>query len=179
LSFDFWRLAPLDILKVVHWTASHRLSLLHVLSDAKALAEAAVERPADMVTVAGKLASWRALAANATLPGLFDTVLQESGLLASILKDNDSLPHLHHLTTIFNQLKRLSVENSGITLRDFMSRVHLLTEHNMPLRAEPWRVKKNSVHLMTAHKAKGLEFEHVFLAKVWIGIGGMCGNTAD
>jgi DNA helicase II / ATP-dependent DNA helicase PcrA len=166
VQYDCFGLDPLATLKAIRFAGRGRLSLLTVLSDSDRLAEAGVAEAAPLADVARRLAAWRRAAANDTLPGLFDTVLQESGLLREILADQEQLSALHHVTTVFNELRRLSQAEPQLSIRDFIDRLRLLEEHGLSLTAESWQTKSSAVQLMTAHRAKGLEFAHVFLTRL-------------
>lgn len=166
VQYDFWGLEPLATLKVIHFAGHRRLPLLSVLTSADSLSEAGVTNAKPFVALVERLSQWRVVAANDTLQQLFDEVLQGSGLLQRILDDPRQLLILHHITAVFSELRRLNSVDSHLTVGEFIRRMHLLEEHGLSLVAEPWQTKAEAVQLMSAHRAKGLEFDHVFLIRL-------------
>lgn len=166
LFYDFLKLSALDALKIVYAAARSRRGVLAVLGSAAQLRAAGVARLEPFAALARHLARWRKTAANLTLPQLFDTVLQESGLLTRLTGDSGHVTELHCLSTLFNELKRLAASDHELTVRQFTERMRLLREHGVPLMAEPWQTRTEAVQLLTAHKAKGLEFTHVFIIRL-------------
>jgi DNA helicase-2/ATP-dependent DNA helicase PcrA len=78
-----------------------------------------------------------------------------------LLEKNISV--LNQLHTFYKELKRLCLEEK-FTLEQFLRRLDLYTENQVPLSCPPLiSDTSSSVALMTAHRAKGLEFGHVFI----------------
>lgn len=165
LQFDWWGLDPLAVLLVVHFAGSTRRSLAVVMASPKLLQEAGVEKSAPFVDIMRRLAQWWQAAVNFTAQHVFDVVLQESGLLRRVLDNGEHVRVVHHLSSVFSQLKRLNAGERALTMADFVRRLALLEQHGLPLLADPWQTRAQAVRLMTAHKAKGLEFEHVFVMR--------------
>jgi DNA helicase-2/ATP-dependent DNA helicase PcrA len=70
---------------------------------------------------------------------------------------------LNQLHTFYGELKRLCLEEK-FTLEKFLQRLDLYSENQVPLSCPPLiSDTATSVALMTAHRAKGLEFGHVFI----------------
>ncbi|MBI2464802.1 ATP-dependent helicase [Candidatus Shapirobacteria bacterium] len=70
---------------------------------------------------------------------------------------------LNQLHTFYGELKRLCLEEK-FTLDQFLARLDLYLENQVPLSCPPLiSDTTSSVALMTAHRAKGLEFGHVFI----------------
>ena len=83
---------------------------------------------------------------------------------------------LNQLFTFYSELKRLSLDQK-YTLVKFLNRLDQLAENNLSLPSPPLSVDlSDSIQLMTVHKAKGLEFEHVFLTQV---VDKKWGNSPD
>ncbi len=176
LQYDFLGLAALDVLKALYFAGGSSLAkalpgkqrggLLTVISREGLLREAGVEDTKPFLELVKKLAQWRAGEKNFTLQYFFGVVLNESGFLDYVLKDSNRLPLLNKVSTIFNEIKRMSRNGESLGVKDFVARVGLLRDNGVALTAEPWQSKREAVRLMTVHKAKGLEFEQVFLIKL-------------
>lgn len=83
---------------------------------------------------------------------------------------------LNQLYLFYSELKRLSLEQN-FNLSQFLNRLDRLAENKISLSLPPLADDlANSIQLMTVHKAKGLEFEHVFLIQV---VDKKWGNSAD
>lgn len=79
------------------------------------------------------------------------------------------------LRAIFSEASELTKRNRGATLDDLVAHLKFLEKHNLaPLNVED--TTKNRVELRSIHKAKGLEYDHVFIidatAKRFEGSGG-------
>lgn len=112
---------------------------------------------------AEKMVAWRQLSQNRLLSEWFVQIVNESGWMQHVL----ALPHqveaLNRLQTLFTEMKQLNRTNTKLSLRDLFSYFALLEEHHIVLREQGLASQRQAVQFMTAHRAKGLEFEHVFM----------------
>ncbi len=115
-----------------------------------------------------KLAEWKKLSGNLAFPVFFETVINESGFLKNLLSRPDYRAKLDKLNTLFNEIKKNTAVNPDYNLSDYLNYLAILKEHNLPLGSRTVR-STGAVRLMTAHKAKGLEFDWVFIAGTYNG----------
>ena len=106
---------------------------------------------------------------------LVQMIIRESGLMASILQSADSLPRFVALETLLDSVQYISkttFRSSGdFYLKDFMN--HMSTARNHGIVSKSRREGKPAgVRMMTAHRAKGLEFNHVFIVNAVDGVWG-------
>lgn len=112
-----------------------------------------------------RLAIARRWQENYSLDRFFNKVIRKFKFLDYCLADNNPQV-LNHLLTFYNELKRLNQDNK-YDLSQFLKRLDSLTDNDISLSAPPLTQNlENSIQLLTVHRAKGLEFEHVFLIKV-------------
>ena len=167
LQYDFWQLSALDVIKSQQHAVKNKLDLFTVISTAEHVAAAGTAEPKKLLHVAQRIADWQSLAANRPLPDFVAHVVNESGLLQQALSTTeDHVTVLNCLTTFFNQIKHVSHRAPRTTLKEFLEHLKLLLAHGLTLPAAPLQTKRQAVRLMTAHKAKGLEFEHVFMVRM-------------
>ncbi len=153
LNLDFLALPSLEVLQVTRRAADSRKPLWDTLETGSEPFQKFRE----------KAAHWHALRTNKTLPEWFETVIQESGYLAQTLAQPDRLTRLNQLNTFFDQIKQQSHSKKELTLAEFFHRLDLLQEHHLGIREQELSTQKKAVALLTAHRSKGLEFEHVFV----------------
>lgn len=102
-----------------------------------------------------------------TLPDLLEKLMKESGLLPE-KKEKAADPRLiAGLHTFYDYVKNRCYEQKNLTLVQLLSDLEqYLTEPHLKLEYELPHLVSDGVQLMTAHGAKGLEFEAVILAHV-------------
>lgn len=154
IQYDWWEIDAVTALTAMHAAGVERRSLLDVLRERK-----------EFTSLVQRLADWQKLQANVTLPRLLYEVLNESGLFSTLTEDS-KLESLQHISALMNMGKQMAQANSHVTLEQFLSDIEALQEHGLPLLIEPWLGSEKAVRLMTAHKAKGLEFERVVLTRM-------------
>lgn len=166
LQCNWLGLPALDVLKVITYAGTQHIPLLGLIGDAAALQKADVSDPALFSTLKQQLADWKRSAANTTLQDFLHQIFTESGWLTHVLQQSDKLSCLQKMTRLLQEVKQLNTANHALTISEFIHRLQLLAEHDVPLETQPWQTAFNAVHLMTAHKAKGLEFEHVVISRL-------------
>lgn len=164
LHFDFWGLKPVDVAKVIYSSSKSKTSLYRHISSQAKLDAAEVEEKEVFLELSKKLAQWRIFAQNNTLPQTFDTILRESGLLYQIVEKQKDIYALNNINAVFKEIKTPGMEKDALSMEQFVTRLNIMREEGIDLQVSPLNFEDNAVTLMTAHSAKGLEFDHVFIS---------------
>jgi DNA helicase II / ATP-dependent DNA helicase PcrA len=112
------------------------------------------------------LETWIAAVGNDPLPILVERLLNQSGLLSWILNTENKTDYAQIIYTFFDFIKNETAKRPRLTLADFLKTLDLMDANNIRLEFIKNTVAKdgsNPVVLTTAHSAKGLEFDHVFV----------------
>ncbi|WP_439882338.1 ATP-dependent helicase [Pontibacter sp. MBLB2868] len=173
LHFDFLNLPPQAIAKLAAESTTHDtdkgfiswrdLLLYAAQHDWKHLFkpdEAVVQR---MVQLGELFERWITAVHNTTLPGLLEQILTESGMLVHMLKQPHNKWHLEVLHTFFSFVKEECQRKGDICLSDLVSTIELMQDSEIDIPIEKVLCEDGGVNFGTAHAAKGLEFEYVFL----------------
>lgn len=166
LQYSWWHLPAIDVLKAIHYAGRNYKQLYAVMSTAKELRAAGVAKPALLLDLAAKLAEWNKEAVDVPLQQWLEKLIVESHFLDHVMENDHQAAALRKVTTLLNEAKKLNLAHHEFTLADFMRHIALLQYHGVQLVAEPWQSRPQAVRLMSAHKAKGLEFEHVFVMRL-------------
>lgn len=110
-----------------------------------------------------KLVTWSAEDANKPFTEWFEYVLRESGFLEWILSQTAKAEMLININSLYREVKAMNASQHRMKLGTFISAIDTMYEHKLRIFAEDLNVRKGAVHLSTVHKAKGREWEHVFL----------------
>lgn len=155
LHYDFLHLDPLEIQKHTRRAADARTPLLDFLETASP----------DLQNFRRKLGDWQAASVNKTFVEFMEEVLRDSGFLDHLLRQPKHLEHLNRLNTFFDHVKQWNRSNPRLHLSEFMEYLTLLRDNDLTLPEAELSTQKKAVALMTAHRSKGLEFEHVFITQ--------------
>ncbi len=110
-----------------------------------------------------------ALAKNKPLVEVFEIIIRESGLLQAILRSSTSVSRLKKLEAFFGEIKNFSSGAGEYFLSDFVKYLSLLENHGIQFKFSEGSGQGKAVRLMTAHRAKGLEFSHVYIVGAYDG----------
>ncbi|HPT65712.1 MAG TPA: ATP-dependent DNA helicase [Candidatus Woesebacteria bacterium] len=170
LSFNFLDIKSIDLYKLYLYTYKTKESLFEIIGDKNKLHDLEIS-PSSIIKLNNfylRVAKIQKLIQNKPLPDIFNFVIRKFKFLSYVLRHRD-IETLKQLNTLYSQLKNsLSIEK--IDLKSWVENILLLQENKLDLKSPPLIDDlENSIKLMTVHKSKGLEFEHVFLIKVLSG----------
>ncbi len=100
---------------------------------------------------------------NVTLQTLFEKIISDAGVLSYIMKSTDKIRLLQILTGFFDFIKEETSRNPSLGLKGFIEAIDLMNDEKISLPFIQFSGNSAGVNLLTAHGAKGLEFEYVFI----------------
>ena len=101
---------------------------------------------------------------NVTLQTLFEHIVQQAGVLTTIMQSKEKHWLLQVLTGLFDFIKEETRRNPGLTLQELVNSIELMEKEDLKLPLVQVSGSDKGVNLLTAHGSKGLEFTYVFLA---------------
>jgi DNA helicase-2/ATP-dependent DNA helicase PcrA len=161
---DFLKILPLDAYKIISYAKNTKSSLLNVARSKKKLKEIGVEDPASLNRFFKGLFSWNTLAHNRWPLDMIEILARESGFIAHALTLPNSHEVIRKLDSFVSYVAQMMPSHREHTLSDVLSYLDVLEKYRVPVRTRGDHGEfLEGIQLMTAHKAKGLEFDHVFI----------------
>lgn len=165
LHVDFLGVAPIDVYKLLAYAAREKKRLYEAVRSPALLDAAGVDSASK--TAYGRLfealSGWRRAAKNQGATEAFEKIVYESGFLKALLDHPVATEKLAKLHALFDIVKSLVERQKNYTLDDFFRYLDLMEEHGLAVRSTDTVRLPGRVRLMTAHRAKGLEFDAVFI----------------
>lgn len=169
LASNYLKIPSFDLFKLTHFAFREKINLVSLLftssnfskieTDLSKLGVKRIKKFVKRITLAKK---WLE---NLSTDRFFNKAIRRFKYLDFVLTSNN-LELINFLNTFYSELKRLAQEKE-YSLKDFLNYLNLIKENTLSLTApEISGESVKSIKLMTVHKSKGLEFEHVFLYKV-------------
>jgi len=158
LFFDFLRLEPHEVFVLLENARTGRRAILFEM------------RRAGFSGLAAKLARFASIARNEPLVSGWNQIAEESGYFSHLvsLKENRELLPLYE--SLLRAVERFAERNKPALVKDFLEYLVEAREHGLSLSAEAG--VPDGVAIMTAHRAKGLEFDSVFILHANDGVWG-------
>lgn len=112
-----------------------------------------------LVSLAGSLEEWRIRAADTPVGALLEEIIQDTGYAKRLHKEEGGPggPREENVLELVATCYHFAESREDASLEAFVSEAALMTS------VDRWDPSESSVTLMTAHNAKGLEFNLVFL----------------
>ncbi len=166
----FWHADTLAVVKLIRLAREKRWVLWDILADRRH--PAWLELAADGVSeqhlaalenVGNILKDLAAQAANLPPSQFIALLLEKSGILAWVRTRQD---YLHQLTAIFTFTQAVGEWCSAdpyLTLAGVLTNFDLMRQHNLHLPLQDLNARDGAIALTTAHKAKGREWDYVFI----------------
>jgi DNA helicase-2/ATP-dependent DNA helicase PcrA len=97
-----------------------------------------------------------------TESGILDS-LSDTGSGFSSVPNIGNLEKLNDINALFGDVQQFCKGNPNASLEDFLGTLAIREEFDLPLETRDIHTFSDTLQLLTAHKAKGLEFEAVFI----------------
>ncbi len=97
------------------------------------------------------------------LPLLLQTLMEKTGFITYLLANKQDKHQIMFIYAFFNQVKTWYRDRLVTSTNDLVANLQLLEDYKVKLEAEPLFSNSEAVKLTTAHKAKGQEFDYVFI----------------
>ena len=157
LFFDFLGLPFIDVLEVIH-PPSRRASKKKDGSLVRRLGE----RLGVLAAFQKKIMRWASIARNEPLIVAFETIAHESGFIEKMFAREHDAPDVLRLYDAFlESARRLAERDKCASLADFLERLARAEAHGLGVISSAELYE--GIPIMTAHKAKGLEFDYCFI----------------
>lgn len=153
LSYDFFKIPPLEVVKLTAAAREAHRSIFDYLLDAEISdnTRAAMEFLSKLVTEAH----------TAPLEEIFTALTEQ--MQTDTLEPYEMFRFYENLLSLKNKLIK-HVGEKPLRVHDLIEMVNDYEEAQIPLNAtSPYRDADEAVQIMSVHKAKGLEFEYVFI----------------
>lgn len=176
MHFDFYKIPPIEIAKLSVYASNRDANT----SFRKALVDNAAAPAVDLfakgpdkhlVEFSSMMEKLISYVANMPLQQLFEKVIVEAGALPYVM--NSEMRHylMQVLTSLFDFIKEETARNPDLDIHSLMEMIELMAKEKISLPLVQVSGSDKGVNLMTAHGAKGLEFDYVFLvgavSKLW------------
>ncbi|MDH3648225.1 MAG: ATP-dependent helicase [Saprospiraceae bacterium] len=166
MHYRFFDLPPVDIAKLsMHcWrNKSARKSLRQTMKDIDQLESLDLTDIDSFLLFNAILEEWIGQMPHLTIQVLLERVLKQGKVFREVMKSPQRTYQMQVLGTFFNYLKAETSRNPKLSLKEFLSILQQMREIELPLYMHSLMRSKDGVNFMTAHGAKGLEFDYVFI----------------
>jgi len=172
LHFDFFEIPAIAIAKLSVEVADKKFTgertslrrLLFEKSNQPASQLFAGSLPESLKTASAIIEKLIGLVPNVTIQNLVEILIRETGILSFAMKSNDKHWKLKVLTHVFEFIKEETKRNPLLTLQGLVNIFNLMQKEGIAISVGEVDGNDKGVNLSTAHGAKGLEFEYVFIA---------------
>jgi DNA helicase-2/ATP-dependent DNA helicase PcrA len=154
-----------DIWRIGEKARTEKIPVLTVIASDKLLEEAKVAQPAAARTLYETLVHLGKLAALERPATVAEEALRASGLLSALLQAPDRIESLAAVRALLTMFEQLSEREHDALLPRALELVTLHKDRGIAVTAATSEVP-HQVKLMTVHKAKGREFNYVFMPRL-------------
>ncbi|HKZ35545.1 MAG TPA: ATP-dependent DNA helicase [Patescibacteria group bacterium] len=162
LNYQFLHLDHLDLLKLSRAVTATKTNLIDFILSEK-FTQLKLDHGDKIVDIISKLSKWRQLDSRNTFSQFFEIVLKESGFLRWLETLPGSVEKLNRLNSLFAEIKSLNQANHQLNLQNFIKDLELMRQTRLAIIEQDLDIQTNSVTLSTVHKAKGREWDYVFI----------------
>ncbi len=181
LHYKLWKLPLIDLYKVFRKYGENKKNeeLFDILIDKTQLEEAGIEASSEIAELVERILGIRQDGQNIPMSELFLRVINEFGFLKKSIeqnKTNDLNAYKSFHNFIISRSQNYNSKSNHYKLKNFCRDLESIEENNLNINTQDIMMYGDGVHLITAHSAKGLEFDYVFIMKA---VDGNWGNKRD
>ena len=166
MHYSFFGISPRDIALLAHHARSQKgqaPSYRIMIGSKETLLSAGIEDVEAILHLSHLIDKWIGEITSVTLQVFFQNILNEGQILQQVLRQSDKVWQLQLLSTLFDLIKEETHKDATLGLESFLAMIDKMKIHNIPLSVNKVAFAEQGVHFLTAHAAKGLEFDKVIV----------------
>lgn len=167
LHFPFLTINPRDLaavsLRQAKANYTDRQNWRDLLGRPAFLAELKLENPDALIRFGQLLMEWLGDLHSLPLLKLAERIINRSGLLSYILEHREQSIQLSALSAFFDFLRTETFRRPRLSLNEWLDMLKKMDDNRLAIELQLTNPGIDAIQLVTAHSAKGLEFEYVFL----------------
>ncbi len=156
---------PRDIIKITHFAREQKKTIWEVLDTLDTL-PSKLKSVEKIQHVYDLLCSFATLAHTQPLDTVFTTILKQSGLIEHIGAMESFQETLNNFIALYHEVRVRLAKRNDLTLPQFLHSLDSMQKFGVGLASHSKLTHASAVHLLTAHGAKGREFDYVFVLGV-------------
>jgi len=161
LHAPYWGITRTDLVRILR-TRSYARPLSSIIKDTEHLGGLGLISNDGCLRVSRVLEDARTKMVSEAPHRVLEYVLRESGFIDHIM-NIDPIEGGRVVRRLYDEIESLVRTHETTTVRDITRMFTMRILHGLPLNAPYIHTNIHAVQVMTAHKSKGLEFEHVFI----------------
>ncbi len=150
MHIDFFGLTPFETYSYVRQAHAEKRPLIEILQR-------------ENKAVFDRLSVWKIASENTELLPFAERLLKDSKLVEFVITDREARDRLETIAAFFDLLASVVESNPQARLADFLVFLATARRHKVLLKKKRSAGAKGKVRLLTVHKAKGLEFDYVYI----------------
>lgn len=163
LNLDILDLPALSLMKVSRLAAREKIKLVDALIDEKFLARHEVNNADKLLATANDLAQLAKLTHNTDALTLLQQVIERLNINNVLYTKPNRLELLSVLRTFYEFVRDLLGGKTEVGIDGLVRQLKTMITNELPLLMTGRKFDDKAILLTTAHRAKGLEFEYVFI----------------
>jgi len=166
INHEYWGFDKFDLAKIFTYAVRNRIHYHDLLASEELLTKAGVADPKRFLDFSSNLLQWRQGIYNYNGLVYFNKLIRDTGFLDFILTREGNSIILNKLARLYQELKNLDHTKENYNLVNFIEDLGIYKKYGLGLVDKLWGIDNDdSIRIMTAHGAKGQEFEYVFIIK--------------
>ncbi|MBU2025671.1 MAG: ATP-dependent DNA helicase [Patescibacteria group bacterium] len=115
-----------------------------------------------------KILSWHKAGASTPVVVLLERAINESGLLDQYMARKD-IRGLNRIASFFSYVRERNRKQPELVLAEILKDIKIMRDDRIAIREKELSMAYDDVRILTAHAAKGMEFEAVFIPRLYRG----------
>ncbi len=154
LALPWWGVDNLELVKANRQTQELRTPLFEQ-----------VVKVEELKKVVEQISEWAVRATQVPLYMFLTEVIDDSGMIPWIQNQKNSMEYMAAMRSLLNFVEKQTRKRPELTVGELLEMLELHKEYGVALPPVDLASAQEGVQLLTAHGAKGLEFEYVFIIR--------------
>ena len=169
LHYNYFDIEPLDLSRIAFYLTERKDSdesgknWRQIIANKEVLESLQLKNPEAILKTGLLLDSWLNTTPLLTLQSAFENIINEGGILDAVITGPERAWNLQVLNTFFDFIKQETVKDPTLDMAGIVHMIPRMKDNYIQLPLTKVTSSEQGVNFLTAHAAKGLEFELVYV----------------